>query len=94
MMTAVVAMAVAILVAAVIQVVAATPAMAKLAGRQRMMAMLQISVAEVAVIPVIPVAEVAVIPVIPVAEVAVILVAEAMPLVVTRLVAVKIQAGG
>ena len=87
MMTAVVAMAVAmavaILVAAVIQVVAATPAMAKLAGRQRMMAMLQISVAEVAVIPVIPVA-----------EVAVILVAEAMPLVVTRLVAVKIQAGG
>jgi len=75
MMTAVVAMvamAVAILVAAVIQVVAATPAMAKLAGRQRMMAMLQISVAEVAVI----------------------LVAEAMPLAVTRLVAVKIQAGG
>ena len=81
-----VAMAVAILAAAVIQVVAATPAMAKLAGRQRMMAMLQIPVTQVAVIPVIPV--------IPVAEVAVILVAEAMPLAVTRLVAVKIQAGG
>ena len=48
--------------------------------------MLQIPVTQVAVIPVIPV--------IPVAEVAVILVAEAMPLVVTRLVAVKIEAGG